>query len=126
MQDHPHWIRRSLRGIGWLFALGCGAVLLAGFGGAWHPALDSLALLRIPAAAGCLIFALLLAKPRAAILPAAAASATVLIVLGAARIMAGSEGQGITVAERVPLHVGRGPDNAAYLDVKRQKSGHLE
>lgn len=34
--------------------------------------------------------------------------------------------QGIEVAERVPLHVGRGPDNAAYLDVKRLKSGHLE
>ncbi|WP_371155631.1 GTP cyclohydrolase II [Jannaschia sp. 2305UL9-9] len=33
--------------------------------------------------------------------------------------------QGIEVAERVPLHVGRGPDNAAYLDVKRDKSGHL-
>ena len=35
-------------------------------------------------------------------------------------------GQGIEVAERVPLHVGRGPENAAYLDVKRAKSGHLE
>ena len=34
--------------------------------------------------------------------------------------------QGIDVAERVPLHVGRGPENAAYLDVKRDKSGHLE
>ncbi len=34
--------------------------------------------------------------------------------------------QGIAVAERVPLRVGRGPDNAAYLDVKRAKSGHLE
>ncbi|MGB3406494.1 MAG: GTP cyclohydrolase II, partial [Jannaschia sp.] len=34
--------------------------------------------------------------------------------------------QGIDVTERVPLHVGRGPDNAAYLDVKRAKSGHLK
>ena len=36
------------------------------------------------------------------------------------------EACGITVAERVPLRVGRGPENAAYLDVKRLKSGHLE
>ncbi|WGH77357.1 GTP cyclohydrolase II [Jannaschia ovalis] len=36
------------------------------------------------------------------------------------------EGQGIAVAERVPLHVGLTPENAAYLDVKRRKSGHLE
>jgi GTP cyclohydrolase II len=36
------------------------------------------------------------------------------------------EGQGIEVVERVPLHVGRGPDNAAYLDVKRSRSGHLD
>ncbi|GIT92660.1 GTP cyclohydrolase-2 [Jannaschia pagri] len=35
------------------------------------------------------------------------------------------QAQGIEVAERVPLNVGRGPDNAAYLDVKRDKSGHL-
>ncbi|UWQ22124.1 GTP cyclohydrolase II [Jannaschia sp. W003] len=34
--------------------------------------------------------------------------------------------QGVEVTERVPLHVGRGADNAAYLDVKRAKSGHLE
>ena len=34
--------------------------------------------------------------------------------------------QGIEVVERVPLHVGRGALNAAYLDVKRAKSGHLE
>ena len=33
--------------------------------------------------------------------------------------------QGIAVAERVPLQVGRGPENAHYLDVKRRKSGHL-
>ncbi len=34
--------------------------------------------------------------------------------------------QGIDVAERVPLHVGLTAQNAAYLDVKRTKSGHLE
>ena len=34
--------------------------------------------------------------------------------------------QGIAVAERVPLAVGRGPENSGYLDVKRLKSGHLE
>ncbi len=34
--------------------------------------------------------------------------------------------QGIEVADRVPLHVGLTPENAAYLDVKRLKSGHLE
>ncbi|MCK0168739.1 GTP cyclohydrolase II [Jannaschia sp. S6380] len=34
--------------------------------------------------------------------------------------------QGIEVTERVPLHVGLTPENAAYLDVKRIKSGHLE
>ncbi|UWQ18135.1 GTP cyclohydrolase II [Jannaschia sp. M317] len=41
------------------------------------------------------------------------------------RKIAMMEGQGLTVVDRVPLHVGRGPENAAYLDVKRQKSGHL-
>ncbi|SDY31438.1 GTP cyclohydrolase II [Jannaschia faecimaris] len=35
-------------------------------------------------------------------------------------------GQGIEVAERVPLHVGRTSENADYLNVKRTKSGHLE
>ncbi|MEM9797238.1 MAG: GTP cyclohydrolase II [Pseudomonadota bacterium] len=34
--------------------------------------------------------------------------------------------QGVEVAERVPLHVGRRAENADYLDVKRAKSGHLE
>lgn len=34
--------------------------------------------------------------------------------------------QDVDVAERVPLHVGRTPENAGYLDVKRAKSGHLE
>jgi len=33
--------------------------------------------------------------------------------------------QGIAVAERVPLMVGRGEHNAAYLDTKARKSGHL-
>ncbi len=32
---------------------------------------------------------------------------------------------GITVAERVPLHVGQTPQNAAYLATKARKSGHL-
>lgn len=32
---------------------------------------------------------------------------------------------GIAVAERVPLAVGRTADNAAYLDTKARKSGHL-
>ncbi|WP_308917152.1 GTP cyclohydrolase II [Jannaschia sp. LMIT008] len=34
--------------------------------------------------------------------------------------------RGIEVVERVPLHAGRGAQNAGYLDVKRSKSGHLE
>ncbi len=32
---------------------------------------------------------------------------------------------GLTVAERVPLHVGQTPENAAYLATKAAKSGHL-
>ncbi|MDM7457987.1 MAG: GTP cyclohydrolase II [Paracoccus sp. (in: a-proteobacteria)] len=32
---------------------------------------------------------------------------------------------GIKVIERVPLRVGRGPDNMAYLETKARKSGHL-
>ncbi|WP_304617062.1 GTP cyclohydrolase II [Paracoccus sp. (in: a-proteobacteria)] len=32
---------------------------------------------------------------------------------------------GIRVVERVPLRVGRGPENSAYLDTKARKSGHL-
>ncbi|MFN3937762.1 MAG: GTP cyclohydrolase II [Gemmobacter sp.] len=35
------------------------------------------------------------------------------------------QAQGLTVAERVPLRVGRTAENAAYLDVKAAKSGHL-
>ena len=34
------------------------------------------------------------------------------------------ETQGITVVERVPLRVGRGPLNTDYLDTKAKKSGH--
>jgi len=33
---------------------------------------------------------------------------------------------GLTVAERVPLHVGQTPQNAGYLATKVRKSGHLE
>ncbi|TJZ92952.1 GTP cyclohydrolase II [Paracoccus gahaiensis] len=33
--------------------------------------------------------------------------------------------EGIDVAERVPLKIGRGPDNTRYLDTKARKSGHL-
>ena len=32
---------------------------------------------------------------------------------------------GITVVERVPLMVGRGPENTRYLDIKARKSGHM-
>ncbi|HUF55934.1 MAG TPA: GTP cyclohydrolase II [Thermohalobaculum sp.] len=35
------------------------------------------------------------------------------------------EASGLHVAERVPLQVGRTPENAAYLAVKAAKSGHL-
>jgi GTP cyclohydrolase II len=35
------------------------------------------------------------------------------------------EATGVHVAERVPLKVGRGAHNAAYLDTKAAKSGHL-
>ncbi|WP_265499788.1 GTP cyclohydrolase II [Paracoccus beibuensis] len=35
------------------------------------------------------------------------------------------DGEGIEVVERVPLQVGRGPDNTRYLDTKARKSGHL-
>ncbi|WP_421702080.1 GTP cyclohydrolase II [Aliiroseovarius sp.] len=35
------------------------------------------------------------------------------------------EATGVQVAERVPLKVGRGAHNAAYLDTKAAKSGHL-
>ncbi|HBZ43568.1 MAG TPA: GTP cyclohydrolase II [Maritimibacter sp.] len=35
------------------------------------------------------------------------------------------EAQGVAVAERVPLKVGRSAHNTAYLDTKAKKSGHL-
>ena len=35
------------------------------------------------------------------------------------------EKQGIAVTERVPLVVGKTPQNAAYLATKAAKSGHL-
>jgi len=35
------------------------------------------------------------------------------------------QAQGVTVTERVPLAVGRTEENAAYLDTKAAKSGHL-
>ena len=35
------------------------------------------------------------------------------------------EAFGIKVTERIPLEVGRNPDNAFYLDVKRERLGHL-
>lgn len=35
------------------------------------------------------------------------------------------EAQGIKVVERVPLRVGRGPQNTDYLDTKAKKSGHI-
>lgn len=36
------------------------------------------------------------------------------------------ESAGVTVAERVPLHVGETAENRAYLATKRARSGHLE
>jgi GTP cyclohydrolase II len=39
--------------------------------------------------------------------------------------VAGLVAQNIEVVSRVPLHVGRGPLNAAYLATKAEKSGHL-
>lgn len=100
MRLRTDWIRYALRGFGYVFAAGCGVILLAGFGGAAHPALDSLALLRIPAAFGCLGATLILARPRALVWSGAGVSASVLIVLGAARIMAGPEAQGITIYQK--------------------------
>ena len=35
------------------------------------------------------------------------------------------ESCGIKVEERIPLHVGRNPFNEKYLDVKREKTGHM-
>jgi GTP cyclohydrolase II len=52
--------------------------------------------------------------------------ATVRLMTNNPRKIDGLRAQGIDVVERVPLIVGRGPENAAYLDVKRARSGHLE
>ncbi len=41
------------------------------------------------------------------------------------RKIAMMEGEGITVTERVPLHVGETSENRAYLATKAAKSGHL-
>lgn len=41
------------------------------------------------------------------------------------RKIAMMEGCGLTVTERVPLHVGQTPENKAYLATKAAKSGHL-
>ena len=35
------------------------------------------------------------------------------------------QAQGVDVVERVPLQVGRTPENTGYLDVKARKSGHI-
>ena len=35
------------------------------------------------------------------------------------------QAEGIEVVERVPLQVGRTPENTGYLDTKARKSGHL-
>ncbi len=51
---------------------------------------------------------------------------TVRLMTNNPRKLAMMEKHGVKVAARVPLHVGRGAENAAYLDVKRAKSGHLE
>ena len=118
MQHPASRMRSALRGSGWLVAALCGAVLLAGFGGALHPALDSLALLRIPAAIGCLVFTLALARPRALVLLAAGLSASVLIVLGAARIMAGPEGLGIRVYQK-NLWAGNVASRALVADIRQ-------
>jgi endonuclease/exonuclease/phosphatase (EEP) superfamily protein YafD len=117
MPQNANWIRRILRGFCWIAASTCAGVLLAGFGGALHPALDSLALLRIPAAAGCLIFAVVLARPRTVVWSGAGMSATVLIILGAARIMAGPEGQGITIYQK-NLWAGNVASRALIADIR--------
>jgi 3,4-dihydroxy 2-butanone 4-phosphate synthase/GTP cyclohydrolase II len=39
--------------------------------------------------------------------------------------MVGLEGYGLEIVERVPIIVSPTPENRAYLDVKRDKLGHL-
>jgi len=108
---------RILRALAWVSFVVCAGVLLAGFGGALHPVADTLALLRIPAAAGCLILAALLARPRAFVWAGVGGSASVLIVLGAARIMAGPEGQGITIYQK-NLWAGNVANRALIADIR--------
>ncbi|WP_316013846.1 GTP cyclohydrolase II [Roseobacter sp. HKCCA0434] len=51
--------------------------------------------------------------------------ASVRLLTNNPRKVAMMEGEGIAVAERVPLKVGETPQNANYLAVKARKSGHL-
>lgn len=39
--------------------------------------------------------------------------------------LVGLEGFGLAVTERVPLHVGRNPENERYLEAKKNRLGHL-
>lgn len=39
--------------------------------------------------------------------------------------VAGLEAEGITIAERLPLKAGEGPHNTKYLQVKRNRTGHI-
>lgn len=39
--------------------------------------------------------------------------------------IAGLEGYGLTIVDRVPLHVAQTSDNARYIETKRDKMGHL-
>ena len=41
------------------------------------------------------------------------------------RKIVGLEGYGLRVVERVPIEVASHPDNAKYLETKREKLGHL-
>ena len=50
---------------------------------------------------------------------------TVRLLTNNPRKIAMMEGQGIRVAERVPLRVGETPENRGYLATKAAKSGHL-
>jgi len=109
--------RRALRLMGWFCFVACAAVLVAGFCGALHPAFDSIALLRIPAAAGSLSLALLLARPRALVWTGAGLSAGVLALLGAERIMAGPDGQGIAIYQK-NLWAGNVASRALIADIR--------
>ncbi|MEM9430622.1 MAG: GTP cyclohydrolase II [Pseudomonadota bacterium] len=60
----------------------------------------------------------------AEMLKAVGVSAVRLMTNNPAKLARLSE-QGVTVAGRVPLHVGERPENAAYLATKARRSGHL-